>query len=192
MAGGRHTDAWIKHKGSGPWPCDGCGEPVERLGGSTTPTTGIVHHVDENPRNNDIANLRAMHHACHVAHHNGKRIVSPESRARMSAAQKRRRANEPPEVRDRFVRSMTGKAHTAEVRRKISVAQRGKTVSQDTRGRISEGLRGNKNSQGRPMSEETRRKIADSLLGRKHTPEAIKNITVANRRIAKTRRPRSR
>jgi len=161
MTGGPHITKWIVTNGDGPWLCGRCGELILTLGGSVSSEMGIIHHVDEDTSNNDIANLRAMHHACHIAYHNGKRIISEETRQKMSAAQKQRRANEPPEIRDKFVRSMTGKTHTEETRQKISASNKGKTISEATRKKLAEASRGNKNMVGRTVSEEPRRKIAE-------------------------------
>ena len=64
----------------------------------------VIHHVDDNPWNDDINNLTIMHHACHMKHHRDKRPpVSLETRAKMSAWQK-------------------GKPKSAEARANISAA----------------------------------------------------------------------
>lgn len=173
---------WLAAHGTGPWPCHGCAELVDYLGGDTNPETGIIHHLDHDHDNNVIENLQIMHHKCHVRHHNSERIITEESRQNMSAAQKRRRAEEAPEVRDKFVYAFQGRKHSEESIRKMSEKQQGKTVSEETRKKLAEAARGNTNMKGKPKSEETKRKIAEALRGRKHTPEALQNITAANRR----------
>jgi hypothetical protein len=178
----KYRAVWLAAYGEGPWLCHGCGEPVNRLGGTTNSETGLIHHLDHDHGNNAVENLRVMHHKCHVRHHNSERTISEGSRRRMSDAQKRRRAEETPEVRDKFVYSFKGRKHSEEAIRKMSEKQRGKEVSEETREKLAAAARGNTNMKGKPRSEETKRKIAEALRGRKHTPEALQNITAANRR----------
>lgn len=178
----KYKAMWLAAHGNGPWPCYGCGDLVESLGGRTAPETGLVHHLDHNHDNNVIENLQVMHHKCHVRHHNSERVVTDEARQNMSAAQKKRRASESQETRDKFVYAFKGRRHSEESIRKMSDAQQGKVISPETREKIAAAVKGNTNMKGKPKSEETKRKIADALRGRKHTPEALQNITAANRR----------
>jgi group I intron endonuclease len=54
-----------------------------------------------------------------------------------------------------------------QTRRKISEAQKGKTVSEKTRKKISEAQKGNTNMLGKTFSEETKRKMSEAQKGRK-------------------------
>ena len=63
---------WRKANGLGPWPCFGCGQEVAELGAlSRGPwrSQGVIHHHDGNHSNNELSNLRVMHHGCHATHH---------------------------------------------------------------------------------------------------------------------------
>jgi hypothetical protein len=186
-------EIWKSAFGDGPWPCERCDELVISVGGGNNRNTGVVHHADENHDNNEVSNLRVMHQSCHIAHHNNVRFISKESRQRMSVAQKNRRAKEPPEVRDKFIKSMTGRTHTPETiaRIKITKSKRSYEVSDETRQRISKAARGNKNMAGKARSAETREKIAAKLRGRKKSPETLARITEANRKSGEARRLRN-
>lgn len=53
---------WAMHKRANklkpPAPCERCGGPGQ-----------VVHHKDENPRNNTLDNLERLCRACHINHH---------------------------------------------------------------------------------------------------------------------------
>ena len=76
-----------------------------------------------------------------------------------------------------------GKPHSEEARRKISESERGKTVSSETKKKLSAAKRGEKNPNfGKPLSEEHKRKIAEShkrenlsIESRRKMSEAIKS-----------------
>ena len=75
---------------------------------------------------------------------------SPETRARMSEAQK-------------------GKKHSPETRAKISEARKGKKHSPESRAKISEAKKGERNpNYGKKHSSETRAKISEAQKGKKH------------------------
>jgi hypothetical protein len=57
---------WAKI-GTGPWTCHECNEPVTTIGQARM--DGNVHHLDEDPWNNDPANLVVMHVLCHRREH---------------------------------------------------------------------------------------------------------------------------
>lgn len=77
----------------------------------------------------------------HKTIHNKGKIVSAETRKKMSESQK-------------------GKHLSDEHRQKLSAANKGKTLSEDTKKKISEARKGK-------LSEETRKKISESHIGNK-------------------------
>lgn len=76
-----------------PHPCayDTCNDLVTEI----AQYRGIIHHKDENPRNNDPTNLAIMHHQCHMKHHTrtwtrfAGRTHLESTKAKMSAAMSR-------------------------------------------------------------------------------------------------------
>lgn len=53
-----------------PVPCEYCDELVLDFHGSNgDELSGEVHHVDNNPGNNERSNLMIVHHSCHTAIH---------------------------------------------------------------------------------------------------------------------------
>ncbi len=87
---------------------------------------------------------------------------------------------------------MSGKKKTDSHKRALSLANKGKTMSQETRKKISESLHGkrpkNLNSlhemgRGRKVSDEQKAKISASLKGRQvtSTDKLLKNLEVARR-----------
>jgi hypothetical protein len=67
-----HRLVFAATNGIGPWPCHGCDEPV-------LITRLIVHHLDDDHRNNDSTNLVAMHRSCHNRLHRTGRKLSIEA-----------------------------------------------------------------------------------------------------------------
>lgn len=53
--------------GDGPWSCHKCGELVKKIGQARM--DGNVHHLDEDPWNNEPENLVVMHVVCHQREH---------------------------------------------------------------------------------------------------------------------------
>jgi hypothetical protein len=53
--------------GPGPWTCHKCGELVEKIGHARM--DGNVHHLDEDPFNNELQNIVMMHVVCHQREH---------------------------------------------------------------------------------------------------------------------------
>ena len=106
---------------------------------------------------------------------------SPETRAKMSEA--KRGENNPMYGRSHFDETrakmseaqrgennpMYGRSHSDETRAKISEAKRGKKRSPETRAKMSEAQRGENNPMyGRSHSDETRAKISEAMRGEKH------------------------
>lgn len=100
--------------------------------------------------------------------------TSPETRARMAAAQRGRKL--PPEqveamrqrmlgvprseaTRQKIGEASTGRLHSEEAKKKIGAAQKGKVVSEETRQKIREAKKGNNSWAGRKHSEETKEKL---------------------------------
>lgn len=68
-----HQRAFFTVHGDGPHPCHFCGNPVARGDGEHALASNalVVHHIDHNPLNNDLANLAPAHHNCHTTYHHG-------------------------------------------------------------------------------------------------------------------------
>lgn len=60
--------------GPGPHPCYHCGDPVDWIPGSYTAQGSlVVDHLDRNPRNNDLSNLKPSCQTCNIK--NSARII---------------------------------------------------------------------------------------------------------------------
>lgn len=60
--------------GPGPHPCYHCGSPVDWIPGSYTAQGSlVVDHLDRNPRNNDLSNLKPSCQTCNIK--NSERII---------------------------------------------------------------------------------------------------------------------
>ena len=68
-----------------------------------------------------------------------------------------------------------GYKHSEETRRKISEANKGKTLSEEARRKISEA------NKGKPLSEEHRRKIGEARKGKKHSEESRRKMSEAQK-----------
>src|SRR5262249_39866887 len=113
-----------------------------------------------------------------------KRVVSEETRAKMSAAQKGRTLSE--EARAK----LKGRSPSAETRAKMSAAQKGHILSEQARAKVIQALTGRSVSEetrarisaarkASPLSEESRRRIVEAR--RVLTPEQVQEI---RRRLA--------
>lgn len=105
-----------------------------------------IHHLDGNPRNNDILNLVCMteseHHRVDGKLLKNKGWKRTEEQKRKISATLTGRKNGPP---------------SEETRRKISEGQIGKTVSEETRRKISN------TKTGKPMSEAQKKATSEGL-----------------------------
>lgn len=114
--------------GGGPWNCHKCGEIVEKIGQARM--DGNVHHLDEDPWNNEPGNLVVMHTVCHLREHpiteEMKKQISEKLKGRPSptkgmrfSAEVNAKKSMPGEKNPFF-----GKQHTAETRAKMSKPRR--------------------------------------------------------------------
>ena len=76
---------------------------------------------------------------------------------------------------------MYGKRHSEATREKISKAEKGKYVSEETRRKLSEAGKGNKNMLGKKHSEETKKKIGEKSKGRYPSAETRKKLSAAKK-----------
>jgi hypothetical protein len=128
-----------------------------------------IHHKDEDKLNNDLDNLKCMIHGNHTKLHQIGKLVSGETRKKMSAVKKGVYIGE---KNHRY-----GKSPSIETRKKISEAQSGekhhmynKKHSAETKRKMSEAHLGEANPMygkpgtmlGKKLSEETKRKISES------------------------------
>lgn len=73
------------------------------------------------------------------------------------------------------------KRHSEESKRKMSLAQKGRIISKETREKISKNSAHIKWWLGKSPTQETRNKIRDAMLGRKHTEEYKKRMSLTNK-----------
>lgn len=81
--------------------------------------------------------------------------------------------------RSRAMRGKTQGARPLEWRKNMSLAQTGKTMSLESRIRMSEAKRGKKR---RPFSDMTKEKLSSALKGCTFSPEHIANLRIAQRK----------
>lgn len=115
--------------------------------------------------NRDPSTVRLTH---------GAQLFSPETRRKMSEAQKKR----PPiteETRNKLLESGKGHPVTDETRAKLAMAHRGRIISQEQRVKISIS------GKGRVVQNETREKISKTLKGHTVTPETRQKISESNK-----------
>ena len=102
----------------------------------------------------------------------GGRILSQESRRKISASSKGKTFSEEHKMKigaaSKGRNTMLGKTHSEETRKKMSEERKGKTFSEETKMKMSEARKGEKNhNYGKTHSEETKRKIGFASKGRK-------------------------
>ena len=88
---------------------------------------------------------------------------TPESRAKIGAAQKGRTQSE--ESRAKISAAKKGKTHSDEARSNMSASQKGKTLSAETRAKIGAFHK------GKIVSEETRAKLSEAGKGKTYSDE---------------------
>jgi hypothetical protein len=116
-----------------------------------------AHHENRVRDDNRLANLEWELIADHIREHHKGKVLSDETRQKMSEAKKGHLVSE--ETRRKIGESMKGKKRkpfSEETRQKISESMKGRVFSEDHRRKLSESRK------GRVHSEETRRKISES------------------------------
>jgi len=136
----------------------------------------VVHHKDEDTLNDAIENLELMTHADHQSlHHKGK-IISKETKHKISESVKGEKnhfygKHFSEESKQKLSLSKKGQKHSEETLRKMSVALKGKQIgpsngmfgkhhSEETRRKYSLDRMGNKYNLGNKASEETKLKMS--------------------------------
>ena len=109
----------------------------------------VIHHIDENKLNNSLENLVYLTNYEHAKlHHKGEN------------------------------NAMFGKHHSEETKRKMSIAAKGRTLSEATKRKISAANKGENNVMfGKHHSEETKRKISDAKKGKILSEETKRKIS---------------
>src|ERR1035437_1201514 len=97
-------------------------------------------------------------------------IVTPETRAKISAANKGKpglNLGKPVSevTREKLRQKMLGRKHSDEAKAKMAISQKGRIVSDETRAKLSVANKG-KARRGHPCSDETKAKISASNMGR--------------------------
>lgn len=80
-----------------------------------------VHHIDGNPLNNSIYNLELVELHAHRSEHKKNRIVSEETKKKMSESMK----NMSEETKKKISETLKGFKHTEETKMKMSKAKKG-------------------------------------------------------------------
>ncbi len=133
----RYREIFFAQHGFGPYPCDGCGDPVSF-------DAVQVHHKDEDEMNDTVENLIAMHSECHTRKHMSQywtgKTHTDEHRRKVSEAKTGTKLSE--ETKKKLSEAARKRAPaSAETRAKISKAHKGKVVSAETRARLSESMK---------------------------------------------------
>lgn len=80
----RYFKVYHEHFGDAPWPCEYCGEVIEKHGKDKR--DGVIHHRDNDEMNDDHTNLVMLHHDCHMRLHMVGVQKSSEHAAKVNAA----------------------------------------------------------------------------------------------------------
>lgn len=126
------------------------------------------------------------------------RNMSKETRAKMSLAQKNKAAITE-ETRQKLSIAAKGRVVSDETKKKISNSKTGSTLSQETRNKLSIANKGKSipasvrqkisdSSKGRVVSDETREKLSKAGKGRVVTDQQRKAVTESNRRRGEAKR----
>ena len=112
-----------------------------------------AHHENRVRDDNRLENLKWELKADHNREHHKGKVVSEETRRKLSEARKRRVLTE--ESKRKISETQKGKVVSEETKRKISEAKKGKRLSEETRRRMSEARK------GIVFSEEHRKKLSE-------------------------------
>ena len=155
-----HREVFFAHNGCGPYTCFGCDEKL------AFSDSFDVHHRDADHKNDTLENLVAMHNGCHIKLHKTGRIVSIETRAKISASGKGYIRSL--EHRQAIAAAGHNRVWTAEMRNRMSQAQKGRTIDADHRRRIANTLKAQ-------MTPERREHL--SVIGRRGAESRWKDGT---------------
>ena len=124
-----------------------------------------IHHKDGNRNNNHISNLEKIKHGEHSSLHNKGKVFTKEHRNNLSKA-------------------MTGvPRHSEESKKKISLANKGKTLSVETRKKMSKAKQGKSNPFfGKTHTKEVKYRISEAHKGMKHSEETKRKMSESHRR----------
>lgn len=131
--------------------------------GETIPKGYVIHHIDEDPTNNEFDNLQLMSWQEHLSlHHKGKE-VSDEAKKKLSEIGKKRVGELNP---------FFGKHHNEESIEKNRQAhlgntyRKGKKHTDDAKKKMSEAKKGNTYRRGKKHTEEAKAKMGVANIGR--------------------------
>ncbi len=141
-------------------------------------STDDVHHIDENPQNNALVNLKYLSHSEHMSETNKGRKHSEESKNEMSKSHSgennpmygRTGEKAPMYGRTGEKAPMYGKKHSNETKQKISEANKGKKFSEDYKQKLSDSRK------GRKLSDETKQKISEANKGKTRSNETKQKL----------------
>jgi hypothetical protein len=123
------------------------------------------------------------------------RVVSEETRKKMSESQKGKKLSEEQiehlrelgrnvseEIKKRISITNTGRKLSEETRKKMSDSRRGRVVSEETRKKLSESLK------GRVVSKETKEKLRIANIGKKHSEETKNKLREAYKNMSQEKK----
>jgi len=117
-----------------------------------------AHHENRVRDDNRLENLKWELKAEHISKHHRGKVVSEETRRKISESGK-------------------GRVLSEETRRKLSEAQKGRVQSEETKRKLSEA------NKGKVLTEEHKKKLSESNKGHRHTEEARRKISEARKGI---------
>ena len=116
--------------------------------------------------------VHATHHSEETKRFLSKRVISKETRKKMSVVKKGKKLSKEHSRKIALANTgekhhMYGKHHSEETRRKIGEGNTGKTQTEEAKQKISEANKGEKNAFfGKTHTEESKKKQSDKMRGR--------------------------